>query len=65
MEGLMANPKESKPPEMRVLAPASVEVLKKAEADGLGTAFSRMDTQSVQCKFGNQGLCCRICHEPI
>jgi carbon-monoxide dehydrogenase catalytic subunit len=58
----MAKPKEPKPPELRVLDPASVEILKKAQEDGRTTAFDRMDTQSVQCKFGTQGLCCRICH---
>jgi carbon-monoxide dehydrogenase catalytic subunit len=58
----MAKPKQPKTPEMRVLDQASVEMLKKAETDGLGTAFSRMDTQDVQCKFGSQGLCCRVCH---
>lgn len=58
----MAKPRQPKTPEMRVLDPASIEILKKAEADGVDTAFSRMDTQSVQCKFGSQGSCCRICH---
>jgi carbon-monoxide dehydrogenase catalytic subunit len=58
----MAKPKEPKPAELRVLDKASVEILKKAEADGRITAFDRMDSQSVQCKFGTQGLCCRICH---
>ncbi len=58
----MPEPKTPKTPEMRVLDPASVEMLRKAGTDGLGTAFSRMDTQDVQCKFGSQGLCCRVCH---
>ena len=58
----MAKPRQPKTPEMRVLDPASIAILKKAEADGVDTAFSRMDTQSVQCKFGSQGSCCRICH---
>jgi len=58
----MAQRKEPKTPEMRVLDPASIEILKKAEIDGLPTAFTRMDTQDAQCKFGSQGLCCRVCH---
>jgi carbon-monoxide dehydrogenase catalytic subunit len=58
----MAKNKEPKPPELRVLDSASVEMLKKAQKDGQTTAFDRMDSQSVQCKFGTQGLCCRICH---
>lgn len=58
----MAKRKEPKTPEMRVLDPASIEILKKAESEGLNTVFTRMDTQEVQCKFGTQGLCCRVCH---
>jgi carbon-monoxide dehydrogenase catalytic subunit len=58
----MAQRKDPKTPEMRVLDPASIEILRKAEIDGLQTAFSRMDTQEAQCKFGSQGLCCRVCH---
>ena len=58
----MAKAKEPKKPELRVLDQASVEVLKKARVDGQTTAFDRMDSQSVQCKFGTRGLCCRICH---
>ena len=58
----MAKPRQPKTPEMRVLDPASIAILKKAEADGVDTAFSRMDMQSVQCKFGSQGSCCRICY---
>ncbi len=58
----MAKRKEPRTPEMRALDPASIEMLTKAEVEGLATAFSRMDTQDVQCKFGNQGLCCRVCH---
>jgi len=58
----MVKRKEPRTPEMRVLDPASLEILKKAEAEGLDTAFTRMDTQEVQCKFGTQGLCCRVCH---
>jgi carbon-monoxide dehydrogenase catalytic subunit len=58
----MAKRKEPRTPEMRVLDPASLAILKKAEAEGLDTAFTRMDTQEVQCKFGTQGVCCRVCH---
>jgi carbon-monoxide dehydrogenase catalytic subunit len=38
----MAKDKEPKPPELRVLDPASVEILKKAQKDGRSTAFDRM-----------------------
>ncbi len=44
----MAKNKEPKPPELRVLDAASVEILKKAQEDGQTTAFDRMDSQSVQ-----------------
>jgi carbon-monoxide dehydrogenase catalytic subunit len=49
-------------PEERVADPASLELLKKAEAEGASTCFTRMDTQARQCRFGTSGLCCRICH---
>jgi carbon-monoxide dehydrogenase catalytic subunit len=58
----MAKDRQPQPPELRVLDAASVQILKKAQEEGQTTAFDRMDTQSVQCKFGTQGLCCRICH---
>ncbi len=41
---------------------ASVEMLKKAEADCVDTCFSRVASQHTQCGFGKNGLCCRICH---
>jgi carbon-monoxide dehydrogenase catalytic subunit len=42
--------------------PASIEILEKAQRDCVDTCFSRMETQSNQCKFGTSGVCCRICH---
>ncbi|MHC4871914.1 MAG: anaerobic carbon-monoxide dehydrogenase catalytic subunit [Planctomycetota bacterium] len=48
--------------EDRVSDAASIEALKKAEADNVETAFSRADTQKTTCKFGTSGVCCRICH---
>ena len=41
---------------------ASVEVLRRAQEECIDTCFSRVDAQSVQCKFGNEGVCCRICY---
>ena len=58
----MARSAEPRRPEERVTDPASLEVLKKAEAEGIDTCFDRMDTQASQCSFGKGGLCCRICH---
>ena len=58
----MARNAELKKPEERVMDPASLEVLKRADAEGVDTCFARMDTQSKQCSFGTDGLCCRICY---
>ncbi len=41
---------------------ASVECIAKAAVDGVATCFSRFETQKNHCKFGVQGLCCRVCH---
>ena len=53
---------DKKVPEERVIDDASMEVLNKAEKDGVKTVFHRMDTQQNQCKFGKNGICCRICY---
>jgi len=55
-------PKEAKSIQDRVWDSASLELLKKAEVESIDTCFTRMDTQQAQCKFGREGLCCRICH---
>jgi carbon-monoxide dehydrogenase catalytic subunit len=41
---------------------ASIEILKKAQTDGVDTCFTRVEGQSAQCRFGKDGVCCRICH---
>ncbi len=46
----------------RVWDSASLELLEKAETENIATCFTRMDTQRNQCRFGQDGLCCRICH---
>jgi carbon-monoxide dehydrogenase catalytic subunit len=48
--------------EDRVCDAASVEMLNKAEADGVETCFSRLETQRNQCTFGKNGVCCRLCY---
>jgi carbon-monoxide dehydrogenase catalytic subunit len=58
----MARSIERRRPEERVTDPASIELLRKADAEGASTCFDRMDTQATQCRFGKSGLCCRICH---
>jgi anaerobic carbon-monoxide dehydrogenase catalytic subunit len=46
----------------RTVDTASIELLKKAEVECIDTCYSRMDLQINQCKFGTNGMCCRICH---
>jgi carbon-monoxide dehydrogenase catalytic subunit len=40
---------------------ASQEALEAAEARGMLTALDRYDSQQPQCRFGKQGICCRLC----
>ncbi len=49
-------------PESQAMDLASIEMLKKAEADCIDTCFSRVASQHAQCGFGKNGLCCRICN---
>jgi anaerobic carbon-monoxide dehydrogenase catalytic subunit len=53
--------KEVKKPEDRAVDAASIEMIRRAEAQGMDTAFSRSDAQT-ECPFAKQGVCCRICH---
>jgi carbon-monoxide dehydrogenase catalytic subunit len=53
---------EVKTPEQRVSDQASIDTLLKAANDCVDTCFSRADTQKNSCKFGKEGICCRICH---
>ncbi|MBC8181435.1 anaerobic carbon-monoxide dehydrogenase catalytic subunit [candidate division KSB1 bacterium] len=55
-------PKEVKKAEDRAWDSASIETLIKAAQENVDTCFTRMDTQQHQCKFGTNGICCRICH---
>ena len=54
--------KEPKKPEEMVSDPASIEIILKSQKDCVETCFTRADSQSVSCKFGTQGICCKICH---
>ena len=54
--------KEPVNPQDRVSDRASHEVLGKAMAEGVDTCFSRFQQQGKQCKFGLEGVCCKICH---
>jgi len=53
---------EIKTPEQRVSDQASIDALTKAAFDCVDTCFTRADTQKSTCKFGTNGICCRICH---
>jgi len=48
--------------QQRVTDAASLETLTKALREGASTCFSRADTQKPLCRFGESGVCCRICH---
>ena len=37
------------------------QMLRKAERDGIETAWDRLAQQTPHCKFGESGVCCRIC----
>lgn len=41
---------------------ASVSMLEKAKLDAIDTVFDRYETQKNQCKFGKDGVCCKICY---
>lgn len=41
--------------------PASQEMLKKAQAEGIKTSWDRLEAQEPQCGFGQLGLCCTVC----
>lgn len=45
----------------RTIDPAAIEMLETAAAAGIQTAWDRYKAQQPQCKFGNTGVCCRIC----
>jgi carbon-monoxide dehydrogenase catalytic subunit len=41
---------------------ASQEALKAAEARGAATVLDRYEAQQPSCRFGKQGICCRLCN---
>ncbi len=54
--------RETRKPEDRASDPASIAAIEKAECEDANTCFARADAQGVQCKFGTDGVCCRICY---
>jgi carbon-monoxide dehydrogenase catalytic subunit len=53
---------KTRKPDDRVWDQASLEALLKAERDCIDTCFTRLDAQLNPCRFGNEGVCCRICY---
>ena len=55
--------KEKKPKEAKecTMCEGTVDLIDKARADGVKTAWDRYLDQTPQCKFGQQGICCRNC----
>jgi len=47
--------------EDRSVDPASQQMLNHVKEEGFETAFDRHDRQTPRCKFGELGLCCRVC----
>ncbi len=58
----MSDAKKKKLDAKRTVDPAALEVLSKnAEGAKIETAYDRYLNQQPQCKFGDTGVCCRIC----
>lgn len=51
----------TQPTDRRTIDPAALEMLEAAAAANIQTAWDRYKAQQPQCKFGNTGVCCRIC----
>lgn len=45
----------------RTVDPAALEMIEKAEKEGVKTTFDRFAAMQPQCVFGYKGLCCRFC----
>ena len=50
-----------KTPEERSVDPASIEMLKRTDAEGLPVTWDRYEAMQPQCGFGHLGLCCKNC----
>ncbi|MGD0903358.1 MAG: hypothetical protein ABR924_10505, partial [Terracidiphilus sp.] len=42
--------------------PATVDMVQIAITAEVSTVFDRFQLQHPQCKFGTDGVCCRLCH---
>lgn len=52
---------DSARPEVRT-DPASLEMRERARAQGIGTVWDRLAALGSQCRVGELGICCTICH---
>ena len=46
--------------EKKTIDPAVIEIMEKAKAEGISTAFDRAET-TRPCPIGHEGSCCKIC----
>ncbi len=53
--------KEQKTIEEKSIWEDARQMLRKAERDGIETAWDRLEKQTPHCSFGEGGICCRIC----
>jgi carbon-monoxide dehydrogenase catalytic subunit len=52
--------KEKKTPQQFSADPAAQQMLIRAEALGIGTAFTRAEAMPA-CNIGSAGMCCKMC----
>lgn len=49
--------------EFRTIDPAAIEMLEHCSGSGMSTQFDKYLAQQPQCKFGLEGVCCRLCFQ--
>ncbi len=47
--------------DQRTADPAAREMLEVSDREGYETIWDRLESQSPQCRLGQEGVCCRIC----
>jgi carbon-monoxide dehydrogenase catalytic subunit len=56
-------PGKPQPPIQEVSCdPATNQMVALARSETISTAWDRIQAQKPQCKFGTDGVCCRLCH---
>ncbi|MFB3819778.1 MAG: anaerobic carbon-monoxide dehydrogenase catalytic subunit [Candidatus Methylomirabilales bacterium] len=56
-------PGQSKQPTNEVSRDAAInQMVARARTEAIATAWDRVQLQQPQCKFGTEGVCCRLCH---